>query len=278
MRRTAYKSRNINNRFRKAGRIVCNKISDIGGVMGIVATGGIGRKFSDEFSDLDFFVYADKSKARQIASYIAIGQLCYKNIQLDIPVLSYQNAMRHKVPSNYWSQVVRWTLKYGEIWYDPGAKVKTLFDKKLIFPKNEQKLLLNRYHHRVDEILNYIYPAWEARGQIWNLAHLLRRAAENMILWAYAKNKLFQPYLTKWFYFYFENNLIPEAIYFPKIRRAFTAPIENKRQADQLRERLFRLCYSFEMNIEKVSMADVIEKNTRNWEKASDKTKQFLSF
>ncbi|MEE9443002.1 MAG: hypothetical protein V3V99_10095 [candidate division Zixibacteria bacterium] len=273
-----YKSKNIHSHFRRVGRIVCDKISGIDGVVGIIATGGIARKFSDDFSDLDFFVYADKSKARQIASYIAVGQLCYKDIHFDIPVLSYQRAMRHKVPSNYWSQVIRWTLKYGEIWYDPDGKVKSLLDKKLIFPESEQKLLLNRYHHRVDEILNYIYSTWEARGYIWNLAHLLRRAAENMILWVYVKNELFQPYVTKWLYFYFENNLIPEAKYFSNIRHAFTTPVENQKQAAQLRERLFRLCDKFEMNIKKENLNDVIAKNIQNWEKASDKTKEFLSF
>ena len=62
-----YKSKNINQKFIKAGRIVAGKIASIDGVVGVIATGGIGRGFSDYLSDLDFFVFADKSKAKAIS-------------------------------------------------------------------------------------------------------------------------------------------------------------------------------------------------------------------
>ena len=98
-----YRSPNKNHFFRRAGKIVADKIAHIDGVIGIVAAGGIGRGFSDRDSDLDLIVYADEKIVREIASYIAVGQLCYKEVHFDIPVESFQKAARHKVQSHRFS-------------------------------------------------------------------------------------------------------------------------------------------------------------------------------
>ncbi len=278
MNELCYKSRNLNPKFRRAAEFIAGKIAAIDGVIGILATGGISRGHSDEFSDLDLIVYAEDAAWREISRYIAIGQLNYKGIDFDIPVESYRRAMNHRVPSPYWSQELRWALQKAIILHDTGNRMATLISQKVVFPESERKKLLHDNHHWADEILNYMYPTWKERGRIHNLAHLLRTAAEHIILWIYARNGLFRPYMRKWPFFYLENNLVPEAIYFPAIKRAYTAPITTRAEADRMRQDLFALCAKIDIDIEPIDWKDVVNKNAANWKNASDKTKQYLSW
>jgi len=276
--KVCYKGPNRNRTFIKAAKTIAAKIASIEGVIGIVATGGIGRGYSDSFSDLDLIVYADEKEFRKIAKYIAIGQLHYKGMDYDTPVESYQKAYRRRSPSTYWSQALRWTLQNSIILYDTKARIKKLLDEKLVFPKAEQRRLMEDNHHWADEILNYMYPTWEARGDIHNLAHLSRQAVENIILWTYAKNGVFQPYLRKWLFYYFENNLIPESIYFHIVKKAYTHPITGIRQAARMRAELFRLCEAVGMDIHPIKWEQVIETNSKNWERASEKARHYLGW
>ncbi|MCP4568626.1 MAG: hypothetical protein GY841_13700 [FCB group bacterium] len=278
MARLCYKSKNLNRRFSRAARIIADKISKIDGVVGIVATGGIGRGYSDEFSDLDLIVYAEQEKAKEIDSYIAIGQLLYKGIQYDTPVESYRKALRHKTPSVYWSQALRWTLESSIILYDTDDRIADLIAARVIYPEVERKKMVTDYRHWTDEILNYMYPTWKARGQVYNLAHLLRQAAENMILWIYAQNGVFQPYTRKWLFYYLENGLVPEAGYFPRIKKAFTSSLATMADVHTMRAELLTLCDQLGMGIRPISWEEVLVINAGNWKKASEKTRQNLSW
>jgi hypothetical protein len=277
MPKLCYKSSNKNRTFIRAAKIIAGRISTINGVIGIVATGGIGRGHSDEFSDLDLIVYADEKKYREIAKYIAIGQLHHKGLDFDTPVESYQKAKRRRSPSSYWSQAMRWTIENSRILYDPNGKVADLLAEKVVFPESERRRLMRDNRHWADEILNYMFPTWAARGQVYNLAHILRQAADNIILWIYAKNGKFQPYLRKWLFYYLENNMVPESCYFHIIKKAYVNPIATVRQANEMRAELFRLCDKIDIDIHEITWKEVLETNSRNWEKASEKTKHYLS-
>ena len=278
MPKPVYKSRNLNRTFNRAAGIIAGKIATIDGVIGIVATGGIGRGHSDNFSDLDLIVYADEKKAGAIARYIAVGQLHNKSIDYDTPVESYQKAMRRRSPSDYWSQALRWTLESARILHDTDNRIAAMLAEKVVFPDSERRRLMDDYHHWTDEILNYMYPTWAARGRVYHLAHLLRQAADNIILWIYAKNGKFQPYLRKWQFYYLENDLVPESRHFKIIKKAYTDPITTKSQADRMRRELIRLCGKTGMNIVELKWSDVVRTNSKNWEKATDKTKYYLDW
>jgi predicted nucleotidyltransferase len=95
MNKVKYRSKNRYNEFLSAAEIISEKISKIEGVVGILATGGIGRGYCDDYSDLDLIVYVDDRKVK-IKEYIAVGCLRYKEIGLDTPIESYQKALSHK--------------------------------------------------------------------------------------------------------------------------------------------------------------------------------------
>lgn len=278
MARLNYKSKNLNRRFMRAARIIADKIAGIEGVVGIVATGGIGRGYSDDFSDLDLIVYTEQERVREIDSYIAIGQLRYKDMDYDTPVESYQKALKRKSPSEYWSQALRWTLESAIILHDTEDRIASLISSKVIYPDSERNKMMKDYRHWTDEILNYMYPTWEARGQVYNLAQLLRQAAESIILWIYARNRKFEPYTRKWLFYYLENNMIPEAGYLRVIKGVFTKPITTLSQALALRAEMFDLCDKLQMGIKPITWDEVLAKNVNNWEKASEKTRHYLSW
>jgi len=95
MKKVKYKGKNRYNEFLAAAKIISKKISKIEGVVGILATGGMGRGYCDDYSDLDLIVYVDDKKDKEIKKYIAVGSLIYKNIALDTPIESYQRALKH---------------------------------------------------------------------------------------------------------------------------------------------------------------------------------------
>lgn len=278
MKKVKYKSKNRYDEFLSAARIISEKISKIEGVMGILATGGIGRGFCDDYSDLDLIVYVDDKKVKKIEKYIAVGYLRYKEIELDTPVVSYQKAKNHKSPSDYWSQVKRWDRENSQILFDVDNKIKSMLKEKLVFPDWEQKKLLKKYRQGIEEHLKYNFEMWKKRGDLINLSDSLIRTTEHLILWIYAKNKKFQPYIPKWLFYYLENNLIPESKFFNVIKKPYIESFKTIKQARRIRNELLELCQKIGVEFGYEKVTDVFAQNKNNWEKAKEKTRYYLSW
>lgn len=278
MKRVYYRSKNRYQEFLRAAKIIAKKISKIKGVIGILATGGIGRGHCDVYSDLDLIIYADEKKVKDLSKYIAVGHLNYKGIEFDTPVESYQKALKNESPSRYWSQVKRWDRQNSIILFDTRNRIKNLLKAKLVFPDWEQKKLLSTYRNKIEESLKWNFELWEKRGQLINLADSLIRATENIIRWIYAKNKKFQPYHPKWLFYYLENNLVPESKYLNIIKRPYLESIKTIKQAKRIRNELLKLCGRLKIELEDQDIEKIFEVHKRNWQKASGKTKYYLSW
>lgn len=269
------------NRYKEflfAAKTITKKISKIKGVVGILATGCIGRGYCDNYSDLDLIIYADDNKVKDIKKYIAVGWLAYKGIELDTPVKSYQKALSHKSPSRYWSQVMRWDRENSKILFDPDDKIKSLLKEKLVFPDCEQKKLLKKYCWEIELHLKHYFEMWGKRGDTINFAETLIRATENIILWIYAKNKKFQPYVPKWLFYHLENNSVPESQFFDIIRKPYLESIETNHQARRIQKELLGLCEKMGLKFRFKDIEEILEKERKKWEKASKKTKYYLSW
>ncbi len=278
MNKVKYRGRNRYNEFLSAAKTISEKISKIFGVVGILATGGIGRGFCDDYSDLDLIVYVDDKRKKKIEKYIAVGYLRYKEIELDTPIVSYQKAKKHKSPSEYWSQTMRWDRENSQILFEVDNKIKSMLKEKLVFPDWEQKKLLRKYRQGVEEHLKYDFEMWKKRGDLINLSDSLIRAAEHLILWIYAKNKKFQPYIPKWLFYYLENNLIPESKFFNVIKKPYLNPLKTIKQAKKVRNELLELSEKIGVEFDYKKVKDVFTQNRINWEKAQEKTKYYLSW
>ncbi len=276
--KVAYRGANRYREFLSAAKSIAGKISRIEGVVGILGTGGIGRGYCDDYSDLDLVIYADHSMVREIGKYIAVGGVRYKEIELDTPVESYQRALNKKSPSTYWSQVMRWDRQNSRLLFDTHHRIADLLQEKLVFPDWEQKKLLAAYGEGVDEYVNYNFRLWEKRGRVINLADSLVRAVEHIILWIYAKNKRFQPYTPKWLFYHLENGFVPEAKYFGTLKKAFVSPVVTLAQAGKVRNALIELCKKIGIELESEDLDAVHQEERRNWEEAPAKTKFYLSW
>jgi hypothetical protein len=278
MKKLKYRGENRYNEFLTAAKVVSKKVSKIKGVVGILATGGIGRGYCDDYSDLDLTVYVDDRKFDEITKYIAVGGLRYKGIEIDTPVESYQNALNQKSPSKYWSQDARWDRENSKILFDTDSRLKSLLKEKLVFPDWEQKKLLSKYQKGVETHLIYFYEMWQKRGSQINLADTLIRASKNIILWLYAKNKKFHPYLPKWLFYYLESDLIPESKFFSIIKKPFLESLRTAKEIKNIREELLELCDNIGINLGYKNVKEVFEKEKAAWEKAREKTKYYLSW
>jgi hypothetical protein len=116
-----------------------------------------------------------------------------------------------KSPSAYWSQVRRWDRQNSKILFDARGKVQRLLKAKLIFPDREREKLMDRHSRKVTDFLIYNFELWAKRGKTHNLAHALLQATEHLILWIYARNRQFQPYVPKWLFYHLETGRVPEA-------------------------------------------------------------------
>ena len=277
MYRTKYKGKNRYDEFSSAAETISRKISRIQGVVGILATGGIARGYCDDYSDLDLIVYADDKEAKEIEAYIAVS-VRYKEIELDTPVESYQKALGHKSPSEYWSQVIRWDRQNSQILFDTGDRIRNLLKEKLVFPDWEQKELLRKNRQGVQDHLKYNFEMWEKRGDLINLADSLIRATQHLILWIYANRRRFQPYLPKWLFYYLENDLLLESKYFSIMKKAYLSPIKTIDDAKKIRNELLRLCQKIGLGFDYDKVEDAFAQDRDNWKKASEKTKYYLSW
>ncbi len=272
------RGRNRYREFLAAARTIAAKVSRIDGVIGILAVGGIGRGYCDDFSDLDLTIYVDDAKVREISKYIAVGYLRYKNIELDTPAVSYQKAAAHKSPSRYWSQPARWDHQFSRLLYDTDDRVAHLLKEKLVFPDREQKRLLVRHRGLVDEYLNYLFRLWDLRGDPFHLAHCLVRAAEHIILWIYARHKQFQPYIAKWLFFHLDRAAVPESKYLGVLKKAYVSSLTSRAQARLIRDELTALCHTIGLLLKYENIDLQCARHERNWRRASDKTRHFLSW
>ena len=278
MKKVKYKGKNRYKEFLSAAKVISKKISKIEGVVGILATGGIGRGYCDDYSDLDLIVYVDDKRVKEIEKYIAVGGLIYKDIALDTPVESYQKALKHRSPSPYWSQVMRWDRENSQILFDTEQKIENLLKEKLVFSDWEQKKLLKKYRDGTENHLIYNFEIWEKRGSLINLTDSLIKATEYIILWIYAKNKKFQPYLPKWLFYHLENNFVPETKFLDVFEKVYLNPIKTVVQAKRIKTELIELSKNIGIKFNYENLKDIFKQEGNNWEKASEKTKYYLSW
>jgi hypothetical protein len=277
MRKVRYQGENRYEEFLERARTISEKISTIDGVVGILATGGLGRGFCDDYSDLDLIVYVEDDKLDEISEYIAVG-VRYQGIEIDTPVESFNEALAQPVPSDYWSQVMRWDRQNSQIMYDPDDRLRALLQSKLIFHEKERYQIMEKHRNEVEEKLRFELEMWDSRGDIHNMSHALRQGVEHLILWIYAKNREFQPYIPKWLFYHLENGFVPESEHFVQIRDAYTRTMETRDQVRAAQRELVELCGKIGLEFKYRDLEDLLSQFDRKWRESSLKTREYLSW
>jgi hypothetical protein len=277
MRKVRYRGENRYGEFLERARTISKKISTIDGVIGILATGGLGRGFCDDYSDLDLIVYVKDEKLHEISEYIAVG-VRYQRVELDTPVESFDEALAQPVPSDYWSQVMRWDRQNSQILHDTNDRLRVLLQSKLIFPEEERRQIMEKHRNEVEEKLRFELEMWDARGDCHNMSHALRQGVEHLILWIYAKNGEFQPYIPKWLFYHLENGFVPESEHFDQILDAYTRVMETRDQARAAQGELTELCEKIGLEFKYRDLEDLLSQFDRKWRESSLMTREYLSW
>jgi len=273
-----YSGQNRYRTFLKAGRIITNKIATLDGVIGVLGTGAIGRRYGDENSDLDMIVYAHQDAVRCLRKIVSVGWISYKGVDYDIWVLSYEKARKAGVPSKFWNQVTRWDQHNSQILYDTDDRIGTLLEDKLIYPDHEREKLMKKYHQDIHEYLIFFPEMWATRGRLYNVVDALTRSVQGIILWLYAKNRVFEPYIDKWLFYHLETRSIPEAVYLDTLTEIHTRSIRNLHEAMKFRQKLLELCDRIGLKWEVYSCVEAHERCRVNWKKVSPETRETLSW
>jgi predicted nucleotidyltransferase len=268
------------NRFRsflKAGRTLANKVANLDGVVGVLGTGAIGRGFGDRFSDLDLLVYARREAVASVRQVVSIDWISHRGMDYDIPTLDFDKALAAPAPSKHWSQVVRWDHQCSRVLYDPEGKIGELLRQKLVYPEAEQRRLLARYKQGIHEHLVFSPELWAERGRLYHVIDTLVRGVQQIVLYIYARNKVFEPYIDKWLFFHLETQAVPEFVHLDRLTRVLARPPKDIKQAMRLRADLLDLCGQLGLIYRCYSHAEAREIGEDDWRRASEKTREVLS-
>ena len=274
----AYRGENRYPTFLKAGKTIAAKISRLDGVVGILGTGSIGRRFGDEFSDLDLTVYAHTGAVKRLDRLVGVGWTGYKGVSFDILVVSYEKALKAGVPSAFWSQIERWHQENSQILFDTGGRIQQLLQEKLVYPTGEQRRLLERYSLSVQEHVVFFPELWAERGRLYNVIDALTRGVTFILLWIYARNRVFEPYMEKWPFYHLEMKNVPEHVHLPVLTEIYTKSVRTVGGAMRIRRKLLDLCDKIGLHWEVYSCAEAHERCEKNWSTVPEETKRLLSW
>jgi len=170
------------------------KISEYYGVIGVAVGGGIGRGHSDEFSDIDIFIFLESEtyKKWKKKSPIPGGDHQYKDYWIETEFFDY-GAEKEGV----WRIEDRWERKHHIILFDKNSKIQKLYNKKLIFGQKEK----NKIHEHLSDMVGWyiaeLPKVWIKRGNIPQAHYVMNTGIDWVIEYIFLQNNYFTPW-AKW--------------------------------------------------------------------------------
>ena len=183
--------------FRKIAELLKSKIASYEGVSGIVFTGGLIRGFADKYSDVDIIVLLgekDEDLRKKIRK-IGEDEQRRSGVDADLEVHFLEDFRTRK-----WDEMARWDFSHSEIVFDPGGKVRKLFEKRL---KVSESFWLKRIVICGEYVKWYCCPprdnvgtiaeTWVDRGDLISAHYCLDYSVGLLIKMIFALNREFLP-------------------------------------------------------------------------------------
>ncbi len=184
----------MNGKYFRVAKEYAKEISSKKGVMGITVGGGIGRGHSDEFSDIDLFIFLDSSTYQKWLkkSPIPKGDHYWKNFWVETEFLSYKEEKEKA-----WRIEDRWERQHHIIFFDKKSKIKNLLKEKITFGLDEKEKLLKHISGLANWYVSELPNVWIKRGNIAQAHYVLNIALDWILDCVFLKNNYFVPW-AKW--------------------------------------------------------------------------------
>ncbi|HLC57630.1 MAG TPA: nucleotidyltransferase domain-containing protein [Candidatus Nanoarchaeia archaeon] len=187
-------TRNRNKEYFKIAKEYAKKISEYDGVIGVAVGGGIGRGHSDEYSDIDLFVFLDAEtyKKWRKKSPIPERDHYYLDYWIETEFFDYD-----KEKKTFWRVEERWERKHHIILFDRDAKIKELYEKKLIFGQGEKNKMYKELYDKTGWYVAELPCVWLKRGDIAQAHYVMNNGIDWIIEYIFLQNNYFLPW-GKW--------------------------------------------------------------------------------
>ncbi len=189
------KTKNRNKEYLEIAKKYAKKIFSYSGVVGIAVGGGIGRDHSDEFSDIDLYVYLTSEEYQRWMKNppIKIGSRKRGKYTIEIEIFDYAKENKSEEP---WKIEDRWERQHHIVLYDTKSKVKNLLKNKNRWEKGEKEELLDELQKRASWYIELPEDFIE-RGDIAQAHYLINVVIDWIFDIVFLKNNYFIPW-PKW--------------------------------------------------------------------------------
>lgn len=183
--------------FRKIAELLKSKIVTYEGVSGVVFAGGLIRGFVDKYSDVDIIVLLgekDEDLRKKIRK-IGEDEQRRSGVDVDLEVHFLEDFRTRK-----WGEMAMWDFSHSDIVFDPGGKVRKLFEKRLRVSKSfwlKRIVICGEYVKwyccPVQNNVGTIAETWVDRGDLISAHYCLGYALSLLIKMIFALNREFLP-------------------------------------------------------------------------------------
>lgn len=194
MKKVNLKTKNRNKEYSRIVKEYAKKISEYNGVIGVVVGGGIGRGYSDEFSDIDLYVFLDVKTYRiwKKKGPIPEGDHYYKEYWIETEFFDYEKEVK-----TVWRIEDRWERKNHIILFDANSKINDLYKKKLIFTQKEKQDMYEEIYDKTAWYIAELPNTWIKRGDLAQAHYVMNKGIDWIIEYVFLQNNYFTPW-GKW--------------------------------------------------------------------------------
>lgn len=181
--------------YLKIAKEYVKKISSNKGVIGVAVGGGLGRGHSDEFSDVDIFVYlTDKGYNKWSKNPpLRVGSFKRGKCTVDIEIFNFN---KENNPKKSWKIEDRWERQSHFTLFDTNKKVEKLLKEKCVWEKGERQNLLKELLKKCEWYL-WISGTFIKRGDLKQAQYHLNIVIDWILDIVFLKNNHFIPW-SKW--------------------------------------------------------------------------------
>lgn len=174
-----------------------NKISSNKGVIGVAVGGSLGRGHSDDFSDIDFYVYVDNKTFQRWKKKRPIKKGChkYKGYEVETEIFNFDEEKKNK-----WLIQDRWERQHHFTLFDTNKKIENLIKQKCVWEKGEREELLKNLLHRSEWYLE-LHEDFIDRGDLQQAQYVINCVIDWILDSVFLKNNYFIPW-PKWKFHY----------------------------------------------------------------------------